>query len=392
MDFNNFLEQPLPIIKIDIEKIAINMNDKTEGIINITNIGGGILEGEILSGTECIVLEKHKFFGNEISIKYSLASSVYSNGEFIKSYINIISNGGEKLIPLYITISNFEFLVCEDEKIYDIKEFYQYYLKNYLSAIKIFYSYDFIIWLKRINFKHIDIVEELLQDSNKQRAIDNFFILCRQKQKAKIEILQKKFSFKYILSENEKLEAIIPIKLIGDGYFEDKIIMPINADFIEMEKQKITSKDFDNNKNCYLKFYIDKSKITKPYERKKIRFDKAKEDIIIEIIEKSPIEIILERQYFSTVDKGILKIINNTTNDIEIEIISKDTFVNFKQEIYLIKDMLEIEFDIKLSGFLKAQMEFTRKPNIESGILIKAILRDEPYRIEKAIYIGNSLI
>ena len=40
MDLKNFLEYPLPSIQVDIEKIAINMNEKNNGIINIKNIGG----------------------------------------------------------------------------------------------------------------------------------------------------------------------------------------------------------------------------------------------------------------------------------------------------------------------------------------------------------------
>lgn len=393
MNLNEFLEQPLPIIKIDTEKIAINMNDKTEGYISIKNIGGGLLCGQIISNTECILLEQDSFCSNDINIKYSLASSVYSNGEFIKSSISIVSNGGEINIPLYITISNFEFLNCGEEKIYDIKEFYHYYLKNYLEAIRIFYSYDFMIWLKRINFKHIDVVEEILQDANKQRAIDNFFILCKLKEKASLKILQTSFKYKYTKNdENMFIEGYIPLKLIGNGYFEETIIKPFNSDFIKLDMEKITNKDFDEDNNLNLKFIIDKSKVNNYFERKKLLFDKAKENVIIELSEKLPVETILERQYFNTTDNGVLKVINNTNKELIIEIIPKDTFVIFSSKKYLIEKFQNINFNIKLSGFLKAQMDFTKKPNLESEILIKVILDDEIYKFEKTIYVGNSLI
>ena len=392
MDLKEFLEYPLPIIQIDIDKIAINMNEKNSGVINIKNVGGGTLLGDIVSNTDCIILDTEEFSGNNISIGYSVVPAIYSSGDFIKSEITIISNGGSINIPVYINISNFDYLKCNQEKIYTIKEFYQYYLKNYIEAIRVFYSYDFMIWLKNINYKHIDIVEELLKDVNKQRAIDNFFVLSKIKEKAYIEILQKNFRYKYFNTKSDsEIIGTIPIKLIGTGYFEEDIILE-DVDFIKLNKNKITNRDFDENGIFNLEFIVIKNKINSFFERRKVMFNKTKKNIIIKINKKNPIEIIFERNYFNPTDKGVLKILNNTDEDVIIEIMAKDTFVFFEGKKYLISKYTEIGFDIKLTGFLKAQMDFTKKPNIESEILIKAILGDSIYKMQKNIYIGNSLI
>lgn len=392
MDLKEFLEYPLPIIKIDVDKIAINMNEKNSGVINIKNVGGGTLLGDIISNTDCIILDTEEFSGNNVSIGYSIVPSIYYSGDFIKSEITIISNGGQINIPVYITISNFDYLKCNQEKIYTIKGFYQYYLKNYIEAIRVFYSYDFMIWLKNINYKHIDIVEELLKDVNKQRAIDNFFILSKIKEKAHIEILQKNFRYKYFNTKSDsEIIGSIPIKLIGTGYFEEDITLE-DIDFIKLTKNKITNRDFDENGIFNLEFIIIKNKINSFFERRKVIFNKTNKSVIIEVSKKNPIEIIFERNYFNPIDKGVLKILNNTDEDVIIEIIAKDTFVFFEGKKYLISKYTEIEFDIKLTGFLKAQMDFTKKPNIESEILIKAILSDSVYKMQKNIYIGNSLI
>ena len=393
MDLKDFLEYPLPNMQIDIDKIAINMNEKNSGVINIKNIGGGILSGDIVSNTECLILDTNNFLGNDIKIEYSVVPSIYSSGDFIKSEIVIISNGGQVYIPVYITIANFDYLECGKEKIYTIKEFYSYYLKNYIEAIRIFYSYEFILWLKNINYKHIDVVEEILKDANKQRAIDNFFVLTKMKEKAYIQISQKYFKYKYFTRKTEAdIIGIIPLKLIGTGYFEEDISLEEGAEYIKLSKSKITNKDFDNNGIFNLEFKILKNKINSFFERKKIIFNKINENVIIEISKKKPIEIIFEKEYFSTTDKGTLKILNNTEEDIVIEIVPKDTFVFFEGKKYLISKYTEIGFDIKLTGFLKAQMDFTKKPNIESEILIKAILGDTIYKMQKNIYVGNSLI
>lgn len=392
MDLKNFLEYPLPNIEIDVDKIAINMNEKNSGVINIKNIGGGLLSGDIISNTECILLDENSFESNDIKIGYNLVPSIYSSGDFIKSEIIIISNGGQVYIPVYITIANFDYLECNNEKIYTIKDFYTYYLKNYIEAIRIFYSYDFMIWLKNINYDHIDIVEEILKDANKQRAIDNFFVLTKMKEKAYIKIMQKLFKYKYFVTKKDtEIIGFIPLKIIGTGYFEEYIFIE-DVDFIKLSKNKITNKDFDDEGNFNLEFKILKNKINSFFERKKILFSSLNENVIIEISKKKPIEILFEKEYFMPIDKGSIKILNNTDEDMLIEIIPKDTFVFFEGKKYLISKYSEINFDVRLTGFLKAQMDFTKKTNIESEILIKAVFKDKVYKMEKNIYIGNSLI
>lgn len=393
MNLKEFLEYPLPNIQIDIDKIAINMNEKNSGVINIKNIGGGILSGDIVSNTDCLLLDKENFLGNDVKIEYNIVPSVYSSGEFIKSEVVIISNGGQVYIPVYITISSFDYLQCIKEKIYTIKEFYGYYLKNYIEAIRIFYSYEFMIWLKNINYKHIDVVEEILKDSNKQRAIDNFFVLSKMKEKSYIKLSQKIFKYKYFTTNTESdIIGIIPIKLIGSGYFEEDIVLEDDIDFIKILKNKITNKDFDEDGNYNLEFRILKNKINNFFERRKIVFNKTNESVIIELSKKKPVEILLEKEYFTTTDSGVLKILNNTEKDIIIEIVPKDTFIFFEGKKYLVSKYTEIGFNVKMTGFLKAQMDFTKRPNIESEILIKAILDDDIYKMGKKIYIGNNLI
>ena len=393
MNLKEFLEYPLPNIQIDIDKIAINMNEKNSGVISIKNIGGGILSGDIVSNTDCLLLDKENFLGNDVKIEYNIVPSVYYSGEFIKSEVVIISNGGQVYIPVYISISSFDYLQGLKEKIYTIKEFYGYYLKNYIEAIRVFYSYEFMIWLKNINYKHIDVVEEILKDSNKQRAIDNFFVLSKMKEKSYIKLSQKIFKYKYFTTNTESdIIGIIPIKLIGSGYFEEDIVLEDDIDFIKILKNKITNKDFDEDGNYNLEFRILKNKINNFFERRKIVFNKTNESVIIELSKKKPVEILLEKEYFTTTDSGVLKILNNTEKDIIIEIVTKDTFIFFEGKKYLVSKYTEIDFNVKMTGFLKAQMDFTKRPNIESEILIKAILDDGIYKMEKNIYIGNNLI
>lgn len=392
MDLRDIFEYPLPIIQVDTEKIAINMNDFNGGLINIKNIGGGNLMGKIFSNTDCIILHEEEFEGNNISVEYEIVPSIYNSGDFIKSEIIILSNGGEVVIPIFIAISNFDYLLCIREKIYTIKEFYNYYLKNTKEAIRIFNSFEFMIWLKKIDFMHIDITEVFLKDANKQRGIDNFFIIAGVKEKATLDFEETTYKYKYFNKNESDIVGIIPLKMIGKGYFEEDIFLQKECDWLILETNKIFNKDFDELGNYNLNFKIIKSKLKKGFEKNKIMFGKNQKSIGIEICKKQPIQIVCEREYYETIDTGNIKVINNLGEDLLIEILPKDTFINFEGEKYLVGKYAEIKFNIKLTGFLKAQLDFIKKPYMDTEILIKAQFGDKIFKDKKIIHIGNSFI
>lgn len=392
MDLKNIFEYPLPKIEIDTDKITINMNDSANGYINIKNIGGGKLSGRIVSNTECVVLLEEQFEGNNLSIEYQVIPSIYNSGDFIKSEIIIISNGGEVIIPVFITVSNFDYLLCNTEKVYNIKQFYNYYLKNNKEAIRIFNSFEFMIWLKNIDFQHIEITESFLKDTNKHRGIDNFFVISKVKDKATFDLEEITYKYRYFEINEDDIIGNIPLNMIGKGFFETDVFVLNDCDWIVLDNNKVFSKDFNNDGKLDFKFKIIKSKLKENFQTAKIKFNKIEKYVNVEVVKKQPLQIILEREYYEVNDIGKLKIINNLGKDIIIEILPKDTFIRFEGEKYLIGKYTEIVFEIKLSAFLKAQIDFTKKPYIETDILIRSNLEDSIFKEKKTIFIGNSFI
>lgn len=391
MSLNNIFEYPLPKIQVDLQKISINTSNQTEGKFNIKNIGGGELKGQVLTNTNCIILHNEVFESNNIDIHYYITPSIYNNGDFIKSEIIIISNGGEIIIPIEIKIFKSNYLQYVNNKFYTIKEFYDFYTKNHKEAIKLFNSFEFVIWLKNIKFKHIDIVENFLKDSNKQRAIDNFFVLSKVKEKASFFILENKIIYDYY-TLNDETFGNIKLKLDGQGYFENKILKDNNCDWFFIQNEIINSKDFDENGEFNLKYKIIKHYIKNLFQKTKIKFSNKAEFIDIEIYKKFPINFVLEKYYYEMFDTGIFKIYNNFYENVFIEILPKDTFIKFEKEKYLIKEYQEIKFNIKITGFLKAQIDFNKTPFISTDILINAIIKNKVFKFKKTIFIGNNFI
>lgn len=392
MNMENMFEYPLPQIQVDTPKITINIADFKIGHINIKNIGGGQLNGKIISNTSCIIFKNKEFSSNDILLEYEAVPSIYTVGDFIKSEIIIISNGGEVLIPVFINITNRAYILCEDIKIYSIKDFYTYFLEKPKEAIKIFTSFDFILWLKKIKFEHLDILEFFLKDSNKLRAIDNFFIIALNKERASFDFIQTSFKFKYFDTSEDNIIGTIPIKMIKKGYFETDIFLQNNREWLELSKTKITSNNFDTNGLFKLDFKIIKSKLKSAFEQDKILFKDFEKSVLIEVYKKQPLEIIFETDFFKPQERASFKIINNLGKELLISIAPKDAFLKFEGENYLVGKYSEIYFEPRLSPIAKAQLDFYKKPYIETKVLIKADINGKIFTFNKKIFVGNSLI
>ena len=202
MSMESIYEYPMPCVETGTNKIAMNVrNNSARGYIDVWNSGGGLLEGSITSNTDCITFVNEEFKGNNVRIEYKVNTLMYKKGDMIRSSLFISSNGGEKIISVIINVLEEVLETKNGGYISNIKEFMGYARKNPIEARKMLGSNDFLIWVKRTGFEHTDILEHIINDANKERALDNFFVLCGLKAKSRIEIIPKEI--KHTMKINE---------------------------------------------------------------------------------------------------------------------------------------------------------------------------------------------
>ncbi len=311
--------------------------------------------------------------------------------KLLKFNVYIVSNGGEIIIPVFIKVLKNVFYTYDGYKITDIKSFFSYFKKKPLNAIDIFYSKEFFEWLLEINFQQIDMFKLFLNDEDKERAIDNFFLFCKLKKKSYVEAIEKNINIFVKPFQKEKIFGSVALLKKGYGYIHKKIDFKYNNACMKFEKNEITSKDFDIENRCYINYEIDPRFISGSFLREYVAIDENT-FIKINISVLPKIVVNLSREIYEYEDFGSIIIENNCDKDLVFEISAKDNFIEFESRHYIVSDKDKVNFRIKRSkmkSFID-KMTFNKKLYTESEIYIKTVFNNQIIKKTRKIILGNS--
>ncbi len=385
MDLIHQLEYPLPILKTDTDKLIVETTVLGyKGCINIKNAGGGILNGFILSKNPLIEFENEKFNENKVCVNFNINLDMYKNGDIIQTSIVIMSNGGEKIIPVIIKVVPHEIVTKEDIKIYTLKDFYSYSKKYPIQARRLFTSNEFMMWLINLQFELIEIYERLIKDSNKERALENFFILNKMKNKVTLSVEENKIEHEVFENHREIISGEIIVKKSGWGFVDEEISSKYNALWLKIHSSRVTSSDFRDTDKAVITYSIDPILIVKKKVFEKIIIG---ENTAVDLrVRVAPVfTAVLKKEFLGFKDTGEIIITNNSKEEIMINVFSKENFVKFECSNHLVGSNARIPFNIKLSPFLMAQMAIKKQPTLSAEIYLKTTINKK--KVEKILYI-----
>ena len=98
----------------------------------------------------------------------------------------------------------------------NIAEFYEYSLVNSDGARRMFTDSEFYMLLLATGYPYLEVYENLHKDANRERAMDNFFILSGLKEETKVFAKQRKLEF--ASSINEPLKGRFEVRKTDVGY------------------------------------------------------------------------------------------------------------------------------------------------------------------------------
>lgn len=371
MDIVELFESPLPVLSTDTDKIAVETAGNYEGSFVIKNTGGGDLKGRILSSSSVIKFTPDNFDSKKTTVFFTLDISIYKPGDIIKTSAVIISNGGEKIIPVVIKALPFCIETKENVKITSLKDFYRYAKKYPVSARQVFMTQDFSAWLTGILYPHMDSYEKLSRDPIKERALDNFFILNKLKKQSYLMPVEKSVSITVNPYKDNIVGASITVQRSAWGYIDAPIAKEGGAKWLTLDKEKLTSLDFDENNTASVGYRIETRSLTEKTASEKLIVDKNSY-VKIYVKKCPPISITLSKETFLPNDKGYLSITNNTGKDILIDVSATEPFLRFEGARYFIGGFAKIPFDIKITSLQSAQFMFKRRPSVTAAILISS--------------------
>lgn len=385
MDIVELFESPLPSLSIDADKIAVETTGNYEGSFIIRNTGGGELKGRILSNSSVIKFTPDSFNSKKTTVFYTLDISIYKPGDIIKTSAVIMSNGGEKIIPVVIKALPFCIETKENIKITSLKDFYRYAKKYPLSARQLFMAQDFNFWLTGILYPHMDSYEKFSRDPNKERALDNFFVLNKLKKQAYVMPVEKNVT----VTVNPYMDTVVEGNLIFQrttwGYLDASIIKEGNAKWLSLNKDKLTSADFDENNSASVGYNIEPRLIIDKTASERVIADKAS-PVTVYVKKLPPVTAVLSKETFLPNENGHIAVTNNTGKDLLIEVATTENYLKFEGSRYYISSYAEIPFDVKVTSLQSAQNMFKRRPSINVSLFVTAA--SYTYRKKLDILVG----
>lgn len=391
MNIEQLFEYSMPVLKTDVEKIAVNISGISEGYIKIKNAGGGRLMGEVFSNTESLVFDENKFEGSA-RLRYEINTASFSPGDRIMSNIVILSTGGEANIPVIINVMPKPFSPDERYTLFSVRDFYSYAKAEPVAARRCLLSSEFMLWLKSIGFEHMDVLEEIINDPNKERAIDNFFVLSGTKKK--VDLLCDKNIFEYKLDgkKNEILNGIVSLKKTAPGYINAKVYKKKNKRWLNVFCDGLRSSDFDDELKTEVYFEIDTALIRDEGDEEEIIFEADKAiGVKIRAIKLPAASVKINKQCFGFEDSGEIRIKNNSGERLAFYIKASESCIKLSRDKFYVGDSAVIPFRVKASIIAKNMLELQRIPYIDVKISLTTFYKGERMSFHKNILVGAGI-
>jgi hypothetical protein len=382
-------EQPLPVLDISAEALQIETKDSATGELLVKNLGGGTLKGYICSRHRAFTIEPNWWEGNAQALAYTFnpAHAEISPGNTFKTQVYICSNGGEAAIPVTVKLTKMAITTHEGLTIANINDFYEYSLAHPLAARQIFTDSEFYMLLLAVGYPYMEVYESLHKDANRERAMDNFFILSGLKQKTRLNLLNKSFLFDRNHNDTSKIYSQIVVEKSDRGFFESPIVSENASRWLTLSANRLISSDFDAQNRARVNFIIDPAHIPDRYARERILIENNAAELVFRRL--PPLTARLNRDAYRYDEKGIIEIFNHTGNDLAVELFCPDNYVRFAARTYSAGAYYEIPFTVKLSAFMNAGRLFRKTPLMRTTIEIKGASPGKVYKIKLPIIVGE---
>ena len=389
-------EYPLPELSIDVNELLIETTDTYEGSFTVRNTGGAELVGSIHSRAKSITFIPSKWRGNEINVKYIFKASEggWNPGDIFNTNAVIVSNGGEKNLPITVKLTQMVIQTDEGTVITDVSDFYGY-AKNYpAQARRLFVKGDFYMLLLASGYEYADAYELLLKDMNRERALENFFILSGLKNKVTLTLPQKTLTYRKATNDGDKVHDHFDIQRNGDGYVEASISTASGVPWLTLNSERIISSDFDASGAAAVNFTIDPPLIKGRYARERIIISdqsstEPEKSIEVIFIRQTPLAARLDREAFNFEDTGNIIVTNQSGVELSLDIFCRDSFIKPDAKTCKVIGQKTIAFTVKMSKLQYTQMMFRKHPYVTAEIEVRAIFNKKMVAIILPLTVGE---
>lgn len=237
------IEYEAPFIECSISSVELTMETGNihRDSFHIESVNGLDLTGKVYATDKRVIIDNFSFNGTGIDIEYFIDTKSMTESGEITGNINIISNGGEIIIPFDVKVEHSSISVSTGN-IKNLFHFANLVQMNYDEALKIFYSEEFYNILQEENKSLISIYQGLKSGYDRKYEMEEFLIASNKKKRIDIKIEKQEVQYED-LTENYGDSVVIS----KDTWGYANIHVENQSEFIKIGKKQIETGDFSGN-------------------------------------------------------------------------------------------------------------------------------------------------
>ena len=245
-----------PVVAISVSRIELNIEAGTvyDGEFSVDTTNSCPVKLMVYDSRYILDFKSHTYVGRKNTVCYSFDARGLEQGKSFKGHINIITDGGEFLIPYNITVTA-PYIQTEDRKLEDLFQFASYAEENWEDAIRIFGSEDFVRTFIGRDEKLRRVYDTLGLSLSIGQAMEEFLVYTHKKRALTLSVAQNDL---LVEMPKELVRASVLITKNTWGYTSTKIAS--DCDFLIPETNMLKWNSFDGN-TFELTFLIDPQKI-----------------------------------------------------------------------------------------------------------------------------------
>ena len=242
-------EYELPELTLSTSRVECSMyqGENYKGTFEIK--GNREIQGFLTVSTPRMRCMSYSFCGVKNVIEFEFNSLGMSEGEVIKGRFEIICNAGEYSLPFVATVEKC-YMTSSMGSIKNLFHFANLAQNSWNEALKIFESSQFPKIFSEHEKQFLLLYEGLLENSDRNYALEEFLIAIRKKEQVFIELGKQQENLQDISADTRES---LPLTKKNQGYFE--IAVESDAPFLVPYKNCLREEDFVGSL-CPFQYYI----------------------------------------------------------------------------------------------------------------------------------------
>jgi hypothetical protein len=385
MDILQSLEYPLPVLSVDSDRIEASSGASFTKSINVKNRGGGLLEGEVFCNSPYVFINPQSFSGNQAAFEVQADLSSFGSGEMLETSLCIVSNGGEKVLPVKLSVELFT-TTADNARISSLEDLEAYAAKDMEKAAQLFRRHDFRAFLSKGKRDFTNLYDFFIKEKDPIYSLESFLRASTGKKPPRLEVSKKRFSIPVMPFAKDEIHGQILVRLEGYGMITDKIAIENGGKWLSVPSSALQS--LKGGETESIPFAIAPEMLPARRSCAVVALTQDPEArVAIEAVKLPLFKATLSKETYSPDQEGRIIIENFSGVDILAEVIPEASYLRFDAMRYPIRERAEIPFRVKVT----ALQSFTvrRQLSIPTSVTVRVMVRGEVTSVKLPLNIGE---